>query len=277
MARFKLTIEYEGTRFSGWQIQKNSRTVQGEISEAIRTVFNTTSFEFFGSGRTDAGVHALHQVAHLDVKTMLAPEIIRMKLNDELPADINIIEIEKAQALFHARHDALARSYLYQISRRRTAFGTRFVWWIKDPLDVSKMQQAAALFVGLKDFRSFTADDPEAKSTKVQVNSIDIQPSGDLILIRIVGSHFIWKMVRQMVGVLAEVGRDKISLDDVKNFLQTESGEPARLTAPPSGLFLERVYYKGDARLKELRPMMVVEASASLPPGKKGVSARASE
>jgi tRNA pseudouridine38-40 synthase len=277
MARFKLTIEYEGTRFSGWQIQKNSRTVQGEISEAIRTVFNTTSFEFFGSGRTDAGVHALHQVAHLDVKTMLAPEIIRMKLNDELPADINIIEIEKAQALFHARHDALARSYLYQISRRRTAFGKRFVWWIKDPLDVSKMQQAAALFVGLKDFRSFTADDPEAKSTKVQVNSIDIQPSGDLILIRIVGSHFIWKMVRQMVGVLAEVGRDKISLDDVKNFLQTESGEPARLTAPPSGLFLERVYYKGDARLKELRPMMVVEASASLPPGKKGVSARASE
>jgi tRNA pseudouridine38-40 synthase len=252
MARFKLTIEYEGTRFSGWQIQKNSRTVQGEISEAIRTVFNTTSFEFFGSGRTDAGVHALHQVAHLDVKTMLAPEIIRMKLNDELPADINIIEIEKAQALFHARHDALARSYLYQISRRRTAFGKRFVWWIKDPLDVSKMQQAAALFVGLKDFRSFTADDPEAKSTKVQVNSIDIQPSGDLILIRIVGSHFIWKMVRQMVGVLAEVGRDKISLDDVKN-------------------------YKGDARLKELRPMMVVEASASLPPGKKGVSARASE
>jgi tRNA pseudouridine38-40 synthase len=277
MARFKLTIEYEGTRFSGWQIQKNSRTVQGEISEAIRTVFNTTSFEFFGSGRTDAGVHALNQVAHLDVKTMLAPEIIRMKLNDELPADINIIEIEKAQALFHARHDALARSYLYQISRRRTAFGKRFVWWIKDPLDVSKMQQAAALFVGLKDFRSFTADDPEAKSTKVQVNSIDIQPSGDLILIRIVGSHFIWKMVRQMVGVLAEVGRDKISLDDVKNFLQTESGEPARLTAPPSGLFLERVYYKGDARLKELRPMMVVEASASLPPGKKGVSARASE
>jgi tRNA pseudouridine38-40 synthase len=277
MARFKLTIEYEGTRFSGWQVQKNSRTVQGEISEAIRTVFNTTSFEFFGSGRTDAGVHALHQVAHLDVKTMLAPEIIRMKLNDELPADINIIEIEKAQALFHARHDALARSYLYQISRRRTAFGKRFVWWIKDPLDVSKMQQAAALFVGLKDFRSFTADDPEAKSTKVQVNSIDIQPSGDLILIRIVGSHFIWKMVRQMVGVLAEVGRDKISLDDVKNFLQTESGEPARLTAPPSGLFLERVYYKGDARLKELRPMMVVEASASLPPGKKGVSARASE
>jgi tRNA pseudouridine38-40 synthase len=277
MARFKLTIEYEGTRFSGWQIQKNSRTVQGEISEAIRTVFNTTSFEFFGSGRTDAGVHALHQVAHLDVKTMLAPEIIRMKLNDELPADINILEVEKALALFHARHDALARSYLYQISRRRTAFGKRFVWWIKDPLDIARMQQAADLFVGLKDFRSFTADDPEAKSTKVQINSIDVRPAGDLILIRIVGSHFIWKMVRQIVGVLAEVGRDKISLDDVKSFLRTESNEPARLTAPPSGLFLERVYYKGDARLKELRPMMTIETNASRRSVKKRTSAQASE
>ncbi len=277
MARFKLTIEYEGTRFSGWQIQKNSRTVQGEISEAIRTVFNTTAFEFFGSGRTDAGVHALRQVAHLDVKTMLAPEIIRMKLNDELPADINILEVEKAQALFHARHDALARSYLYQISRRRTAFGKRFVWWIKDPLDDAKMRQAAELFIGLKDFRSFTADDPEAKSTKVHINSIDVQPAGDLILIRIVGSHFIWKMVRQIVGVLAEVGRDKISLNDVKNFIHTESNEPARLTAPPSGLFLERVYYKGDVWLKELKPMMAIEGITSVRPAKKRLSAQSSE
>lgn len=277
MARFKLTIEYEGTRFSGWQIQKNSRTVQGEISEAIRTVFNTTSFEFFGSGRTDAGVHALHQVAHLDIKTMLAPEIIRMKLNDELPADINILEVEKAQALFHARHDAMARSYLYQISRRRTAFGKRFVWWIKDPLDAAKMRQAAELFVGLKDFRSFTADDPEVKSTKVHINSVDVQASGDLILIRIVGSHFIWKMVRQIVGVLAEVGRDKLSLNEVKNFLHTESSEPARLTAPPSGLFLERVYYKGDVWLKELRPMMSIETSIAKWPVRKRTSAPPTE
>lgn len=272
MARFKLTIEYEGTRFSGWQIQKNSRTVQGELSEAIRTVFKTTSFEFFGSGRTDAGVHALNQVAHLDVKTMLAPEIIRMKLNDELPADINILEVEKAPSLFHARHEAIARSYLYQISRRRTALGRRFVWWVKDPLDISKMQSAAEMFVGLKNFRSFTADDPEEKSTKVHVNSIDVQPSGDLILIRIVGSHFIWKMVRQIIGVLVEVGRNKISLNDVENFLHTPSDEPAKLTAPPSGLFLERVYYKGDARLKELHPVIAIQTSTTIRAEKKHTS-----
>ena len=163
MARFKLTIEYEGTRFSGWQVQKNARTVQGEINDAIGKVFGTHGFEFYGSGRTDAGVHALQQVAHLDIKTVLAPEIIRMKLNDELPADINIIEVEKATNDFHARHDAMARSYLYQISRRRTAFGKRYVWWVKDPLDIVKMRQTAEMFIGLKDFQSFTADDPEEK------------------------------------------------------------------------------------------------------------------
>lgn len=258
MARFKLTIEYEGTRFSGWQVQKNARTVQGEFNNAIGKVFGTHVFEFYGSGRTDAGVHALQQVAHLDIKTMLAPEIIRMKLNDELPADINIIEVEKAVFEFHARHDAVARSYLYQISRRRTAFGKKFVWWIKDPLDVVKMRETAEMFIGLKDFQSFTADDPEEKSTKVHINSIDVQQAGDLILIRIVGSHFIWKMVRQIIGALAEVGRGKMSLNDVKKFLHAKSDEPAKLTAPPSGLFLERVYYKGDIWLKEFKPMMEV-------------------
>jgi tRNA pseudouridine38-40 synthase len=260
MARFKLIIEYEGTRFSGWQVQKNARTVQGEIQAAIGKVFGTHGFEFYGSGRTDAGVHALQQVAHLDIKTVLAPEIIRMKLNDELPADINIIEIEKAAFEFHARHDAMARSYLYQISRRRTAFGKKFVWWIKDPLDIVKMRQTAELFIGLKDFQSFTADDPEEKSTKVHINSIDVQQAGEMILVRIVGSHFIWKMVRQIIGVLAEVGRGKMPLNDVKKFIHAKSDEPAKLTAPPSGLFLERVYYKGDVWLKELKPMMDISS-----------------
>lgn len=263
MARFKLTIEYEGTRFSGWQVQKNARTVQGEINAAIGKVFGTHAFEFYGSGRTDAGVHALQQIAHLDIKTMLAPEIIRMKLNDELPADININEVEKATADFHARHDAMARSYLYQISRRRTAFGKKYVWWIKDQLDEIKMRQTAEMFLGLKDFQSFTADDPEEKSTKVHINSIEIQQAGDLILIRIVGSHFIWKLVRQIVGVLAEVGRGNMPLNDVKKFLHSKSNEPAKFTAPPSGLFLERVYYKGDFWLKEMKPTMEIATKSA--------------
>jgi tRNA pseudouridine38-40 synthase len=271
MARFKLTIEYEGTRFSGWQVQKNARTVQGEINAAIGKVFGTHGFEFYGSGRTDAGVHALQQVAHLDIKTVLAPEIIRMKLNDELPADINIIEVEKTANEFHARFDATARSYLYQISRRRSAFGKRFVWWVKDPLDIVKMRQTADMFVGLKDFQSFTADDPEEKSTKVHINSVDVQQAGDLILVRIVGSHFIWKMIRQIIGVLVEVGRGKMPLNDVKKYIHTKSDEPAKHTAPPSGLFLERVYYKGDVWLKDMKPLIEIST------GRKGYSVKQRE
>lgn len=258
MPRFKLTIEYEGTRYSGWQAQKNARTVQGELIGAARQVFQTDDFEFYGSGRTDAGVHALAQVAHLDVRTMLAPEIIRMKINDELPADIAVSQVEKAAPRFHARHDAEARSYLYQISRRRTALAKRYVWWIKDKLDVGAMRSAATEFAGLHDYRSFTADDPEEKSTKVAVESCIVEPVGDLILIRIVGSHFLWNMVRRMVGVLAEVGRGKLSADDIRLFLTRKSDVPAPLTAPPSGLFLERVYFKGDKRAETLVPVINV-------------------
>ena len=258
MSRFKLYIEYEGTRFRGWQIQKNARTVQGELICAIKKIFNAAEFDFQGSGRTDAGVHALRQVAHLELKTNLPTEIIRIKLNDELPADINILGVEKAPHNFHARHDAVYRSYVYQISRRRTAFGKRYVWWIKDNLDIEKMKQAAELFIGMKDFQSFTDDDPEEKSTRVKVDEIQIKESGDLILIRITGSHFIWKMVRRVVGVLAEVGRGDLPLGKVKEFINTKSGEPAKLTAPPSGLFLEHVHYKEDKKSPELTPLIKI-------------------
>ena len=258
MSRFKLYIEYEGTRFRGWQIQKNARSVQGELSSVIKKVFYPAVFDFQGSGRTDAGVHALRQVAHLEVKTNIPTEIIRMKLNDELPADINILGVEKAPNNFNARHDAVYRSYVYQISRRRSAFGKKYVWWIKDKLDFEKMNQAARLFIGLKDFQSFTDDDPEEKSTKVKVEEIHLKESGDLILIRITGSHFIWKMVRRVVGVLAEVGRGNLSMVKVEEYINTKSDEPAKLTAPPSGLFLERVYYKDDKKSPELAPLIKI-------------------
>ncbi len=246
MARFKVHIEYEGTRYHGWQIQKNARTVQGAIAEAMHKVFRTSEFEFHGSGRTDAGVHALHQTAHLEVQTVLAPEIIRMKLNDELPADINILEVEKAPPNFHARHDAVARSYLYQISRRRTALGKRFVWWIKDELNLPRMQEASRHFVGMKDFRSFTDLEPDETSTKVLIYTAEWKEDGDLLLFRLTGSHFIWKLVRRIVGVLVEVGRGGMSPNDLEAMFRQRSTIPAGLTAPPSGLFLERVLYTGE-------------------------------
>jgi len=246
--RFKLTIEYAGTRYSGWQIQSNARTIQGELEQAIREATGAARFEVYGSGRTDAGVHAIAQVAHLDVDTTLPPDALCRRINDNLPSDINLIRVERVRHAFHARHDAVARSYVYHVARRRTAFAKAFVWWVKDDLDMLRMRSAAATFAGLHDFRSFTDDDPGAKSTQVLVESIEIVEDGDLILVHIEGSHFLWKMVRRLVGVLVEVGRGRITEAAASAMLTEQSELPARLTAPASGLFLERVYYPGDRR-----------------------------
>jgi tRNA pseudouridine38-40 synthase len=279
--RFKLTIEYTGTRYSGWQIQKNAKTVQGEIDRAVRTVTGRKDFELYGSGRTDAGVHALAQVAHLDVSTNLSPESLRGRLNDELPADINILAAEVVPHRFHARHDAVARRYLYQIARRRTAFAKAYVWWVKEPIVADRMREAGRLFVGMKDFESFAASargprgptgsprperverrgeprPPTAavsleRSTLVLIERLDIAEQGDLMLVAIEGSHFLWKMVRRIVGVLVEIGRGGLEPTAAATFLAESSAAPARLTAPSSGLFLERVYYQHDGRATALR------------------------
>lgn len=258
MPRFKLLIEYAGTRYSGWQIQKNARTVQGEIDRAVREVSRRGEFELYGSGRTDAGVHALAQIAHLELYTDLQPESLRRKLNDELPADIHIRTITKVPHRFHARHDAVSRSYLYQIARRRTAFGKPFVWWVREPLDVDKMRAAAASFVGMRDFAAFTDDDE--KSTVVLVDSVEIAEAGALLLVRIQGSHFLWKMVRRIVGVLAAVGRGDLGTQDAAGLMAgTGRTDISALTAPAAGLFLEGVYYKGDAGPGPMRPLMMIE------------------
>ena len=264
MPRFKLLIEYAGTRYSGWQIQKNARTVQGEIDRAVATATGRREFELYGSGRTDAGVHALAQVAHLDVYTTLAPELLRRKINDELPADIHIRSIDKAPHRFHARHDARSRSYLYQISRRRTAFAKPFVWWIREPLNVSSMRGAAGRFIGMKDLGAFTDDDPDEKSTRVLLDRLELAECGALILIRVQGSHFLWKMVRRIVGVLAAVGRGAMTMEQVDALIQGREPPgaeltPASLTAPAAGLFLEGVYYEGDPGPGTLKPMVPIE------------------
>jgi tRNA pseudouridine38-40 synthase len=246
--RLKLTIEYAGTRYHGWQIQKNARTVQGEIARAVREVTGLVEFELYGSGRTDAGVHALAQVAHLDLDTTLAPESLRQRINDALPADICVTAAVNVRHRFHARHDAVGRSYLYQLSTRKAAFAKPFVWWIKEPLDVGAMRSAANTLVGFHDYWSFSDDDAAEKSTTVSVDLIDLHEDDDLIVVHVEGSHFIWKMVRRIVGVLVATGRGDLTPAEVARMLDEPSDLPARLTAPASGLFLERVYYEGDRR-----------------------------
>jgi tRNA pseudouridine38-40 synthase len=146
----------------------------------------------------------------------------------------------------------VARSYLYQISRRRTAFAKPFVWWVKEPLDLARMRDAASRFRGMHDFQTFSDDDPDEKSTEVLIDDVTLEEGGDLILLRVGGSHFIWKMVRRMVGVLVEIGKGGIDPDELW------TADAARLTAPAAGLFLERVFYDGDRRQWPLQPAMPV-------------------
>jgi len=246
--KYKIYLEYNGTNYAGWQQQKNAKTVQGTLIETIKEIFKKSKGEsrfidLQGSGRTDKGVHAIEQVAHLECETMIAPEILKQKMNDILSSDINILEIEKIYEKFHARHSALTRQYLYVISKRRTAFEKRYVWWIKDKLNVEKMKEAGELFVGMHNFKSFAEKSDDDKSTLVKVESFEITEDDMKIYIRIKSSHFLWKMVRRVVGVLVEVGRGNAQISDIEKLLSSYSETPAQYTAPPSGLFLEKIFY----------------------------------
>lgn len=261
MPTWKLEIEYEGTRYRGWQIQHNAKSIQGEFMDAARQLFSEKP-DFFGAGRTDAGVHALRQIAHLRVQNLkvdLTPRMIQHGFNDLLPHDINILKVTNIGDEFHARHDAVERFYLYQISTRRTAFGKNFVWWIKDRLDAKAMAEAAQMVLGKHNFRSFCeTEEGKKQSTIVEVTHSEIFTDGDLICYRIGASHFLWKMVRRITGMLAEVGRGNLSFDGFERLLKFHSDVPAKYTAPPSGLFLEKVLYKGDKFSPERKSMLTI-------------------
>src|SRR6266550_9637272 len=197
MPTYKLTIEYEGTRYSGWQAQGNTpKTIQGRLLKAAQDVAGDA--DIGGAGRTDAGVHAAGQVAHLRIKKSVDPILLMRKMNDLLPHDITIVGLVRASDRFHARHDAVSRVYLYQIATRRTAFAKSFVWWIKDRLDFDAMQKAAVAIPGRHDFSAFTDKRLKADESRVVVvEGFEIAQENDLILIRIIASHFLWKMVRK--------------------------------------------------------------------------------
>ena len=248
MPTWKLTIEYDGTRYQGWQEQKNARTIAGEIRKVAEDIFQLR-VDISGAGRTDAGVHAIAQVARLHADKPIRPVILLRELNDRLSFDINILRVEEVHHSFDARRDAKSRYYLYQISTRRTAFAKKYVWWVRDSLNFNKMQEAAKLLVGRHNFLCFTDKRIEEQITIVKVDKLEVKKEGELILFRIGASHFLWKMVRRVVGALVEVGRHKLTIEDFHKLLLSTRNESLKFfdiaahTAPPSGLFLERVIY----------------------------------
>ena len=245
MACWKLILEYDGTRYAGWQEQPHARTIAGELRLAAERLFSRP-VEIAGAGRTDAGVHAIAQVACIRSGKGGKPVEVLRGLNDSLPPDINVLRVDEAHPRFDPRRDALARYYVYQISTRRSAFAKRYVWWVKDRLDVNSMRRAIHSLRGRHDFARFCEARDDGGSTLVMVEHAELGIDGDLLLFRIGASHFLWKMVRRLAGTIVEVGRGSLSVEDFTSLVEGKSSngfEVASHTAPPSGLFLERVIY----------------------------------
>lgn len=245
--RYKLTLEYDGTNYSGWQKQKNAKTIQGTLMETFARVLNASGgklVDIQGSGRTDAGVHALGQVAHMEAETSLSNQALLEQINQELPPSINLLKLEQTDERFHARHWATTRQYVYRISRRRNVFEKKYVLWVKEDLNLDAMRQAARPLPGMHDFASFSSKPAKEKSTQVLLESLELLEEGDLILVRVRASHFLWNMMRNLVGTLVEIGKGKLPVAYLAQALESYHAELTQHRAPASGLFLEKVEYK---------------------------------
>ena len=244
--KFKLVIEYDGTGYHGWQRQKSDRSIQAEIEKAL-TVMTRQALTLAASGRTDAGVHALGQVAHFTCETAIEPGTFHLGLNSLLPDDIVIKACERVPDTFHARYDARRKIYRYRILNRQvpTALDNRYAWHIRKELQIGAMQAAAAQIVGQHDFKAFEGTgSPRASTVRTIFRAQLNQEAEGYLIFEIEGDGFLRYMVRNIVGTLVEVGRGKITPEAFKSILESKDRDRAGATAPPQGLFLVSVDYE---------------------------------
>ncbi len=245
MRNIKLTIEYDGTDYFGWQIQKKKPTVQGAVTKILERMLKE-KIRLIGAARTDAGVHALGQVASFKtINERLTCDRLIKALNSLLPSDIVIKEVKEVPANFHARYSAKSKIYRYQILHRffPSALARRFSWYIPGPLDWGKIKEAGKYFVGKYDFSPFSVTGMMRKSRQCTVREFKIGKEKNLYILQIEGDYFLYKMVRRIVGALIEVGRGKIDPEYVRALLHGKSSRLRARTAPPQGLFLVKVKY----------------------------------
>lgn len=242
----KLTLEYEGTGFSGWQVQPGERTVQGVIEDALADLSGEAA-RITGAGRTDAGVHALGQVAHAGTSLTLPTEELTGALNARLPKDVRILEVLDVPQSFHARFGAVSRSYFYLIGRAESALWRNYRWLYQAPLDETAMTTALAGLEGERDFSSFCIKGSEPDHHRCRVTEISLESRfycGPMLEIRITANRFLRGMVRSIVGTVVEVGRGRITPKEFDEILAARDRGAAGPTAPPHGLYLEKVLYE---------------------------------
>ncbi|MCB1021243.1 MAG: tRNA pseudouridine(38-40) synthase TruA [Bryobacterales bacterium] len=247
MRNIKTVIAYEGTDFHGWQVQPGRRTIQGEIEGALALI-EGAAVKVHGSGRTDAGVHARGQAASFRISNPIPVENLRLALNHRLPPAIRILDASEAPEDFHARYSATAKTYEYRIYRGEicSPFLRRTVFHLPYPLDEEAMFAAAPRFEGERDFRSLATNDGERKDSTVRtIFSSRLAREGEELVYRVRGSGFLYNMVRNIVGVLIEIGRGSWGPEDVERILAARDRRAAGPTAPAPGLFLLDVEYGG--------------------------------
>lgn len=245
MNNYKMVLQYEGTRYKGWQRQESTdHTIQGKL-EAILSKMNGAPVEMQGAGRTDAGVHARGQVANFHMETTWTPEQILNYVNQYLPEDIAVISLEQVADRFHSRLNAKGKTYCYQVIQSPVphVFERRYAHRIEEKLNVDEMRRAAAVLIGKHDFASFTSAKKSKKSTVHTIESIELEEKGEMLQIRYSGDGFLYHMVRILTGTLLEVGMGQRQAEEMETILETKRRDAAGPLAPACGLTLMEVRY----------------------------------
>lgn len=245
MQKYKCIVSYDGSRFSGFQIQPQTRTVQGEIEAALKKMHQNCSVKVVGSGRTDAGVHAYGQVIHFDSPLQIPVPQWLKALNSITPSDISFTKIEKAEASFHARYSAIKKEYHYKIytAPTRDPFRRHFALHYPYPLNKALIDAAIAHLIGTHDFTSFCSAKTEVDDKVRTLSTLDYEIVDDNWTFRFVGDGFLYNMVRIIVGTLLEVGGEKLLPEKLPWIIAQRDRKLAGKTAPPEGLYLWKVYY----------------------------------
>jgi tRNA pseudouridine38-40 synthase len=245
MTRYKLTFEYDGTHFSGWQKQPDARTVEGVIEKAFATLYQQ-EIDIVGQGRTDAGVHARGQTAHVDLPSRYDEDKILHAMKGLLPADVALLKIEKTHPGFHARFDANSRRYRYMIISRPSPLQRNYSWYVFSNLDEELLNQCADLILGEHDFINFCipADD-EFMTTLCTISESRWIPQGDILIYEITGNRFLRHLVRRLVGTMVNVSDGKLTIEEFEALLRGKNTDTKGHTAPAKGLILEQVVYQG--------------------------------
>lgn len=239
MKRIMITVAYDGTAYHGWQIQPNGVTIEEKLNQALHDLTGE-SIRVIGASRTDAGVHALGNLAVFDTESRIAPEKFSAALNARLPEDIRVLKSEEVEADFHPRHCNTKKTYEYRIymNRFENPIGRQYAHFVYVPLDIASMQKAADYLVGEHDFKSFCAVGAQVLTTVRTIYEADFRKEGDYLIFRICGNGFLFNMVRIIVGTLLEIGRGNMEPEEINRILEALDRQKAGPTAPARGLLL---------------------------------------